>query len=126
MENIILKVRADSKAAIAKLSQYRQKGDIQNYKSMCDSIEILINMHNKNFRNVKVNEKTQEFLEDIIVKLNDEISLLSNCMDSLLQKEDVRDYRNYLISLDRLTSIHEKTKGEYFWNARNERLRLNQ
>lgn len=112
MINLEVKIRDDINNAVEKLARYRQKGDTQNYKSLCDSIEILIDMHYKNFANKGYKAGMISFSDEMIPKLSVEISLLSTCLDELLEKDDIRDYRNNLISLDKLMTIQNRIQIE--------------
>jgi hypothetical protein len=126
--SLLTKVRSDSKAIMKKLSAFRNVNDVKNYKTTVDSLQMLIDINQKNTikerfesyddgkhytRRNAHSDETVKFFEDMIFTLNDEINLIEIEMDKSLYMSDIRIYRDLLISYEKLTRVHQLLDGEY-------------
>lgn len=121
--NILEKVRNDFKSAIERLSRLREKGEFQDYKTLCDVCQRLISMNLRNSNKEIVRDKenkflykkwddvTTKFFSDALSMLEKEMKELSKILDMDSGKQYVRAYRELLIAFDKLNSIQLSIKN---------------
>jgi uncharacterized protein YdcH (DUF465 family) len=109
METKTLELQMSIRNIIGLLEEFRLSGSIKDYRTTADSLYILNNMYSKEVhksyqeidRHIVFSETTNPFLEV-------ELKELKKQMNEFINKKDVRNYREVLLSFEKITEAKNK------------------
>ena len=113
MKSIVEKIKEDLRMSIQKFETYRNSKDFKNYRSMADTICSMTDIVIDYCRENKGSYDTSmlNYIKCISDDLNKEAEKLNVIMSETLKKDEIRLYRDLVISLGKLLSVSSKIKS---------------
>lgn len=115
----VLSVNEEIKDIVSKLDGYRHDNDCKNYKTSIDILSTLVSILTNAQQDIKTNSDMEEAIntyklrEELFLKLIDEIVMVKEKMKQSLTNKDMRNYREWTQSLDKIAYIARKIKYNF-------------
>lgn len=123
MNIVIARARKDAIESMEKLVNCRQREETQDYRTLSDILETLLKLNSRNTVKLRYTDnqtsftyydhETMIFLERMVSDLLKEIKSLTEAMSKFFFLNDLRTYKDLLISFEKLTSMFDRLNSEY-------------